>query len=76
MANKKTEKQDKLLQPVTITLYADNMEFKDDAVVIVNGKTWLIERGVPVQVPKYVALAIGNSVEQRMRVRKFMGGKA
>ena len=74
MANT-TKTTDRLQEMVTITLQSDNTEFKDDAVVIINGKTWLIERGVPVQVPRFVALAIQNSVEQRYRARKMMGGK-
>ena len=74
MANTKQKSANEALQEmVTVTLYEDNMEFKDDAVVIINGKTWLIARGVPVQVPRYVALAIQNSVDQRQAARKYMG---
>ena len=37
---------------------------KDDVFVGVNGKTWLIKRGVTVEVPRYVADLIERSESQ------------
>lgn len=37
---------------------------KGDRIVSVNGKTWIIQRGVEVEVPKYVAEVIENSDRQ------------
>ena len=64
-------KSNDLQKPVTVTLFSDGAQYKDDAVVIVNGKTWLIARGVPVSVPKYVALALGNAMAQREEAKKI-----
>ena len=56
---------------VTVTLFADGEEYKDDVVVIVNGKTFIIERGVPVEVPKYVALTLENALAQKEAAKKI-----
>lgn len=49
---------------VTIQLFKDSEKYKDDKFVAVNGKTWQIKRGVPVQVPKYVADVLEQSMKQ------------
>lgn len=51
-------------EEVEIELFYDGDKYKDDVTVGVNGKTWLIQRGVPVTVPRYVAKVIQNSLEQ------------
>ena len=38
--------------------------------VCVNGKTFLIERGLEVEIPRYVKCAIEDSAKQRMEARK------
>lgn len=67
---KKTEEQKRkeidewLNQRVTVKLMKDSERYKDDVFVGVNGKGWLIKRGVPVQIPRYVALALEQSMTQ------------
>lgn len=46
--NKATEKKVKIRLPIT-------RDLKDDVFVAVNGRTWLIKRGVEVAVPACVA---------------------
>lgn len=49
---------------VTIKLFKDNKDYKDDLTVGLNGKFYRIQRGVPVSVPKAVAEIIEHSEEQ------------
>lgn len=49
---------------VTIQLFKDNDRYKDDLFVCVNGQSYLIQRGVPVEVPGYVAEVIERSQKQ------------
>lgn len=51
---------------VEIQLFKDNRRYKDDVKVFVNGKNWVIQRGVPVKVPRYVANVIYRSQKQDM----------
>ena len=51
-------------EEVEIELFYDGDKYKDDVIVGVNGKTWQIQRGVKVTVPRYVAKVIQNSLEQ------------
>ena len=53
-----------LHEEVEIELFYDGDKYKDDVVVGVNGKTWLIKRGERVRVPRYVAEVIANSEAQ------------
>jgi hypothetical protein len=48
-------------ETVEIELFYDGDRYKDDVLVGVNGKTWQIQRGVPVTVPRFVAEVIRNS---------------
>lgn len=59
MAEIKTQKNTK-----TIRLYKDNDKYKDDVQVIVNGKVFIIQRGVDVEVPDYVAEVLDNAQKQ------------
>lgn len=52
-------------EKVTVRLYKDRGKLSDDVVVIVNGNTFVIQRGVEVEVPRYVADVLRNSDEQR-----------
>nr|DAI52500.1 MAG TPA: V-type ATP synthase subunit E [Caudoviricetes sp.] len=49
---------------VRIRLQKDNWRYRDDVFVGVNGKGWLIKRGVPVEVPENVAEVLENSIRQ------------
>ena len=48
---------------VRIHLFKDNGRYKDDVFVGVNGETYLIQRGVDVEVPKAVAEVLRHSEE-------------
>lgn len=67
MAVKKAQEQKIVQDPnemVTIQLFKDNERYKEDLFVCVNGKSFLIQRGVPVDVPAYVAEVIERSQQQ------------
>ena len=59
MAESKTQKSTK-----TTRLYKDNDKYKDDVQVIVNGKVFIIQRGVDVEVPDFVAEVLDNAQKQ------------
>lgn len=59
MAESKTQKNTK-----TIRLYKDNDKYKDDVQVIVNGKVFIIQRGVDVEVPDFVEEVLDNAQKQ------------
>lgn len=54
-----------LNEKVEVELFKDNERYKDDFFIGINGKTWQIQRGVRVSVPRYVALAIDDTLKQR-----------
>ena len=49
---------------VTLKLFKDKDRYKDDVLVIVNGESWLIKRGVTVQVPRKVVDALQLADDQ------------
>ena len=59
------KKEEQLEELVTVKLYRDNHAYRDDVPVIVNGKVWLIKRGVEVELPRYVAYVLKNKEVQR-----------
>lgn len=66
MASKNTFKAaiDRQNELVTIKLFKDNGKYKDDVFVAVGDKTFQIQRGVNVQVPRYVADVLHQSERQ------------
>lgn len=52
-------------EKVTVNLFRDDYRYTDDVFVRVKGKTFLIKRGVNVQVPRYVALVLKEAQRQR-----------
>ena len=58
------KKPEKTSDKVHIMLFKDNGKYKDDLKVGLNGRIWVIERGVPVEVPKAVAEIISHSQSQ------------
>ena len=52
---------------VKITLFRDNNQYKDALYAAVNGESYLIPRGVEVEVPYYVAEAIEWSMKEDQR---------
>ena len=61
---KNTEKKVKIILPLTRTE-------KNDVPVGVNGKSWLIKRGVEVEVPECVAEVLRNSEEMLAKAMAF-----
>jgi len=55
-----------LKQKVPFQAFKDNDKYKDDIVVIINGKTWVIQRGKHVMIPRYVKHVIENSERQKV----------
>lgn len=49
---------------VPVRLFKDGDKYKDDVFVAVNGRTYQIQRGVTVKVPRYVADVLEQSMEQ------------
>lgn len=60
----KTENLD-MHELVKIKLFKDNDKYSEDVFVSVNGNNFLIQRGVEVEVPRYVEEVIRNAEEQR-----------
>lgn len=56
--------ENRLKEIVTIRLFIDNDKYKEDVVVMHNGKLYVIKRGVDVQVPRYIADILKQSEEQ------------
>lgn len=55
---------------VKIKLFQDNGRYKDDVFVGINGRTWLIKRGVEVEVPVEVAEVLENSARADAEANK------
>lgn len=55
---------DPMYELIEIQLFKDSRRYKEDLKVFVNGRNWVIQRGVPVKVPRYVALVIQQSQRQ------------
>lgn len=49
-------------ETTTITLFYDGDKYKDPMFVGINGMTWLIKRGEPVEVPVEVANIVMDSI--------------
>lgn len=65
------EEKKHLNDPVKIRLFKDGNKYKDDVFVAVNGKTFLIQRGVDVTVPRYVADVLYQSQTQDMEAAAY-----
>lgn len=57
---------------VKIRLFKDSNKYKNDLFVGVNGRTFLIKRGVEVEVPECVALVIEDSQAQEIEAMRVM----
>ncbi|MBQ8869301.1 MAG: hypothetical protein IJ027_06270 [Oscillospiraceae bacterium] len=67
MKNKKTQEK-----KVKIKLFYDGHSYTDDVTVIVNGKTYIIRRGVEVEVPLCVKLALDDAAHQEREAQKYI----
>lgn len=50
-----------MAKKVKIKLFKDDINYKDDVFVSVNGENFQIQRGKEVEVPEYVAEVLKNS---------------
>lgn len=74
--NKDIREREKTLQElVTVRLFKDNKNYKDDVFVAVNGKAFQIRRGVEVQVPRYVKEVLDNSMKQDEAAAEYIEAK-
>lgn len=53
-----------LNERVPFIAFKDNDKYKDDINVGINGKTFIIKRGVQVMIPRYVKMALDDSAAQ------------
>ena len=49
---------------VKIKLFRDNDRYTESVYVAVNGESYMVPRGVEVEVPEYIAQVLENSMEQ------------
>ena len=64
-----------LEEPVTIQLFKDGKDYKDDLFISVNNKRWQIKRGLPVTVPRKVMLLIADSEIQSIKAAEYSDQK-
>ena len=57
---------------VKVKLFKDNHDYKDDVFVAVNGERYLIQRGVEVEVPDYIAKVLEHSAQQDARTAELI----
>lgn len=64
-----------LNERVPFKAFKDNDKYKDDLVVGVNGKTYQIQRGISVMIPRFVYQVIANSDKQDLETSQFIEQK-
>lgn len=64
----------KKLPKEEINLFLDNGKYADDVWVCVNGASYLIQRGKPVEVPNAIAEVLRNSAAQDQAAAQYMRG--
>lgn len=57
---------------VPVLLMKDNRRYKDDVTVTLNGINYQIQRGVPVMVPRAVALVLERSRKQELAAQEYL----
>ena len=65
------ENEKRMQELVTVELFKDNGKYRDDVFVAVNGKGYLIQRGIPVQVPRCVKEILDSMKMQDMYAAKY-----
>lgn len=68
----KKTKQNEKVKKVKIKLFYDGQNYSDDVTVIVNGETFIIKRGIEVEVPDYVKCAIDDAAMQERAALKYI----
>jgi len=69
---KETKKVNNETEKVKLKLFYDGNKYSDDVTVIVNGETYIIKRGVEVEVPVYVKSALENAMLQEQQAQKYI----
>ena len=59
-------------QKVALKLFYDGYKYVDDVTVIVNGKSYIIKRGVEVMVPVCVKNALEDAQMQERVAKKYI----
>lgn len=59
-------------EKVPVMLIKDNAKYKDDVTVTVNGTNYQLRRGVPLMVPRRVALVLERSKAQEAQAQAYM----
>ena len=63
-----------LNERVPFIAFKDNDKYKDDIVVGINGKAFIIQRGKQVMIPRYVKLVLDSSMAQEAHAADVMQG--
>lgn len=63
---------DRMNEKVTIKLFKDNRKYREDVSVSVNGVTYQIKRGIPVEVPRFVADVLAESEMQDTKTANML----
>ena len=71
-----SENETYMQEKVLVKLFVDNDKYKEDVVVCVNGKAYVIKRGVEVLVPRFVKEVIDNSMSQDGNTARMLQGLA
>ena len=71
-----SENETYMQEKVPVKLFVDNDKYKEDVVVCVNGKAYVIKRGVEVLVPRFVKEVIDNSMSQDGNTARMLQGLA
>lgn len=66
-----TKEEKYMNELVEVELFEDNGKYKDDVTVAVNGKLWVLQRGVPVKIPRFVKAVLDNSAEQDKAANRY-----
>lgn len=68
------ERAPKGVEKVKIKLFRDNDRYTESVYVAVNGESYMVPRGVEVEVPVYIAEALQTSMDQdQATAEKIMG---
>ena len=57
---------------VKVKLFKDNHDYREDVFVAVNGERYLMQRGVEVEVPDYIAEVLEHSAQQDARTAELI----
>lgn len=59
-------------EPVPLMIHKDKLKQNEDLTVTVNGVNYQIKRGIPVTVPRCVALAVERSHKQEIAADEYI----